>query len=588
MRLRLLILSLFALGLEAKSVHYELAMPEPHTHLLEVSMTLDGTRGREIVAMPVWTPGSYLVREFARNVQDLWAESASGQKLPVEKIDKNHWRIECGPHRKVTLHYKVYAFEHSVRTSWLDADHALINGASVFMYWEKNQKLKHHLDVVMPPEWSTISTSLEPFNVPGNTSFVAADFDELVDSPLELGNQQVLNFEVLGKAHQIAIAGVGNWDDSTLIADFSSIIETETAMFDGLPYDHYLFIVHAGGSRGGLEHKNSSVNFVNRWAFEDSSRYHSFLSLISHEFYHTWNIKRLFPRGVEVFDYDNENYVPELWIAEGITSYYDELVLLRAGLTSRDDYLKIVMKEINGLQAKPGRLHHPVADAGFDAWIKYYRWNEHSDNTTISYYNKGHLLGMLLDILILDASNGERRLDDVMFNMYQEFAPRAAGYTNKDFQRACEKVAGRSFAEFFENYVHGTEELPYEEVFSKAGLVLDTTRSTDSYLGARLRNQNGRVIVSRITEDGPAWQAGLNVNDEIVAIDGFRVRDSKLSYFKMRKPGDIVEMTVSRNGVLRDLLVTVAFEPEKLSGITEPEQMSGYQQLILDRWLGSP
>jgi len=571
--------------LQAKSIHYKLSMPEPHTHLLKVKMTLEGTRGKEMIGMPVWTPGSYLVREFARNIQDLSVVDALGNPVKVQKIDKNHWQLDTGKQRKVVVTYLVYAFEHSVRTSFLDADHALVNGASVFMYWQRNLGLQHRLHVELPAGWSTISTSLEPFNVPGNREFTARDYDELVDSPLELGNQQVLDFQVLGKPHQIAIAGIGNWDDSTLVADFTRIIESEAAIFQGLPYDHYLFILHAGGSRGGLEHKNSSVNFVGRWAFEDSSRYHSVLSLISHEFFHTWNIKRLFPKGVESFDYDGENYTSELWIAEGITSYYDELILYRNGITGRDDYFEVLTREISGLQWKPGRLHQPVADASFDAWIKYYRRNEHSDNVSISYYDKGHLLGLLLDILILEATAGERGLDAVMLKMYEDFGLSGEGYRNIDFQHACENVSGRSFSEFFNNYVHGVAELPYEQVFDKIGVMMDTSSSSESYLGARLRDHNGKITIGRIVEASPAWQAGLNVGDEIIAIDGFRVTNIAIDYYKQRKPGDIVEMTISRNGILRDLLVTVAFRPDDISGLELIENASEEQMALRDAWL---
>lgn len=581
------ILTLFiVISINAKNIHYNLSMPEPHTHMFEVEMRLNGASGKEVVAMPVWTPGSYLVREYARNVQDVSARSEDGSPLSISKINKNHWQIKGKRGQDVIVSYRVYAYEHSVRTSYLNSDHALVVPASVLMYWEKNQKRKHELYVELPETWSTITTSLEPFNKPENRNFVAQNYDELVDSPLELGNQHVIEFEVLGIPHIIGIYGSSNYIDSVLVNDLTKIIEAEAAIFGGLPYKHYNFIFHVEAGRGGLEHSSSSVNFVTRWSFNDDKRYKSLLALLSHEFFHTWNVKRIYPEGIKEFDYDQENYLSELWVAEGFTSYYDELILHRTDIRDREDYLNVIKGEINKLESRPGRLHQSVSEASFDAWIKYYRQNENSNNTIISYYNKGHLLGLLLDIKIINATQGRVSMDDVMMKLYQDFALKQRGYTSEDVRGTCEKASGLDLELFFNSYIYGTEPLPYKEVFSLAGLAMDSTEESSAWLGTTLRDRGGRIMITEIVEDSPAWKAGLNVNDELVAIDGFRVRSEKPDYFKEKIPGDRIICTVSRNGEIRDIHLSVGFTPVSLSAIKQIDEPSDEQKLVFEKWLG--
>lgn len=579
---------LFSLGATAKSIHYTLSMSEPHTHLFEVEMRLDGSGAKETVALPVWTPGSYLVREYAKNVQDVSAHSEDGSRLEIKKIDKNHWEIKGKRGKDIIVSYKVYAFEHSVRTSYLNSEHALVVPASVLMYWQKNQQRTHKLHIEIPDTWSTITTALEPFNKPGNVDFTARDYDELVDSPLEIGNQHVIEFEVLGKPHVIGLYGASNYDDSTLVSDFSKIMEAEAKIFGGLPYEHYTYILHAEEGRGGLEHANSSVNFISRWSFNDEKRYKSLLALIAHEFFHTWNVKRIVPEGVANFDYDQENYLDELWMAEGFTSYYDELILQRIGHVDQDAYLEVLKDEINTLESRPGRFHQSVAEASYDAWIKYYRSNEHSKNSTISYYNKGHLIGLLLDIKIIAATNGNAGLDDVMLKLYRDFALKDKGYTSDNVRQVCEKISGLNLSSFFNNYVFGVEPLPYDEVFDLAGLKMDTTSEKSAWIGAIMRVQNGRLMITGIVEDSPAWKAGLSVKDELISIDGFRSRRSPPVYLGEKVPGDRIICTVSRNGILKDIHLTVGFTPASISELRQVVTPSEDQKVVYEKWLGVP
>lgn len=569
-----------------KAIYYNLSMPEPHTHLLQVEMRLDGAKGKEIIAMPVWTPGSYMVREYAKNVHDVSAHSADGSALEIKKIDKNHWEVGGKRGQDIIISYQVYAFEHSVRTSYLNADHALVVPAGVLMYWEKNEERKHHLHIDLPGNWSSITTALEPFNKPGNVDYVAENYDELVDSPLEIGNHREIEFEVLGKPHLLGIYGSSNYVDSILVADFTKIMEAQAEIFGGLPYDHYAFIIHVEEGYGGLEHANSSVNYIRRWSFTDEKRYKRFLGLISHEYFHLWNIKRIYPKGVEIFDYDNENYLDELWVAEGITSYYDELILQRTAIKDKDTYLDVIKSEINTLEGRPGRLHLSVAEASYDAWIRHYRPNEHSKNSSISYYNKGHLLGLLLDLKIINATSGQAGLDDVMRSLYRDFALKQRGYTSNDVKRACEKISGLKLDTFFNDYIHGVVPLPYKEVFALAGIEMDSTTEKSAYLGATFKNQNGRVTITNVVEDSPAWDAGLNVKDELVAIDGFRAKSASPTYLGEKVPGDRIVCTVSRNGILRDIQLSVGFTPTTISSVKQMDEPTESQKVVFEQWLG--
>lgn len=570
-------------------VHYRVSIPRPQTHMIQVEMTLDGVRGDAVIGMPVWTPGSYLVREFGRHVQDISAVGHDNHPLAIEKMDKNHWKIE-GRRRdqQIVVRYQVYAFEHSVRTSFVNADHALINGASVFMYWKNHLSKKHTLDLELPEAWATISTSLLPFDRPGNTTFMADDYDELVDSPFELGNQHEIRFQVDGKPHLIALYGSSNYSDSILIRDFTKIILTEKAIWGELPYDHYVFIFNLGDSGGGLEHKNSSVMFARRWTFNDKIAYHSFLSLVAHEFFHTWNIKRLRPAGLGPFDYDLEAYTKSLWFVEGFTSYYDELMLLRAGFYTPDDYLAAVTGQINTLENRPGKFHQSLSEASWDAWIKHYRPDEHSDNSTISYYNKGALVGMLLNLKIMTITSGQKSLDDLMRLLYERHYLRSdSPYTTDAVQQAVKTLTGADFGDFFRQFVDSTVTLPYADYLNFAGLRTDTT-ATDSaaYLGVEARESNGRFIIRRVIENTPAWEAGLNVDDELIALNGFRVRQFPPAILSEFKPGQEIMITVSRDGVLNDLSLKLGVKPVRIESISRMQNPTEQQRTLYRIWLG--
>jgi predicted metalloprotease with PDZ domain len=353
-------------------IRYQVAMPNPQTHLFEVTLQVKGWATAVLdLKLPVWTPGSYLVREYAKHLQNF---SATGQKaLAWRKISKNHWQVDTLGQSEITVCYRVFANELSVRTNHLDGTHGYFNGAALFFYLPGFEHQPIQVAIAPPyPNWQ-VATPLP--TVPGQTNtFYAADFDTLVDSPFEIGTHALYEFEAQGKPHQLAIWGQGNTDPDRIIQDTQKIIDVEAELFGGLPYDSYLFLLHLSPQgNGGLEHKNAcSLNYP-RFGFRTKEKYQRFMQLVAHEFFHLWNVKRIRPKALEVFDYEQENYTTSLWFSEGTTSYYDLNIPFRAGIYDAKTLLGNLSKEITRLQTTPGRQVQPASESSFDAWIKLYR-----------------------------------------------------------------------------------------------------------------------------------------------------------------------------------------------------------------------
>jgi predicted metalloprotease with PDZ domain len=568
----------------ATGVAYSVSMPEPATHLYAVTVRVSNVpAGREYVdlLLPVWTPGSYLVREFARNVQDFSA-SANGAAARWETPDKRTWRVwlpRSGP-RSVEATYRVYANELSVRTSHLDDTHAYFNGATMFMYVDGAKDAPVRLTVLTPVDWK-IATGLERADGPLPTTgavaahtFTAPDYDRLVDSPVEAGKIQILSFEALGKPHEIAVWGRGNYEPERLTADVKKIVEAASrAVGRGLPYDRYVFIVHLfPGGGGGLEHLNSTTCESSPFVFQKKETYQDFLGLLSHEYFHLWLVKRIRPVALGPFDYETENYTRMLWLMEGGTDYYADVNLLRAGLLTEDEYYKDMAKQIQSLERTPGRRRMSLEESSFSAWIKYYRQNEHSVNSQVSYYTKGSVVTAMLDLEIRGRTKGAKSFDDVLRFLWDSYAAKGRGVPEDAVEPAVEAVAGSSFREFFDRYVRGTDDIPYDRFLAHAGRRLvaevpeDETRVTPSrkgaWLGANVADANGRTVVSSVLDGSPAWRAGLNAGDELLALDNARTTAASLAdRLADRAPGETVTLTVFRRDELRSFTATLAARP---------------------------
>lgn len=578
----------FALQAQTK-INYELSFKEPQAHYVNVQMELSGLKKDYVdVKMPAWAPGSYLIREFAKNVEGFQA-NAAGKALKSEKINKNTWRVYTAGAADLNVNYSVYAFEISVRTSFVDAAHAFISPTGIFMYPDGQLKSSSTVEVVPFQNWSKVSTGLEP--VAGQKfTYLASDFDVLYDSPIEIGNQEVFEFTAAGVKHEVAMYGGGNYDAEKLKVDMAKIVEVGTAMYGENPNKHYTFIVHnfqRGG--GGLEHLNSTVLGASRDAYATEAGYKGFLNLVAHEYYHLWNVKRLRPVALGPFNYDEENYTTNLWISEGFTSYYENKLMLRSGLWTNQEFVSTLASAITAVVNTPGAKVQSAAESSFDAWIKQYRPNENSANTSISYYSKGELIGLMMDIEISRATKGQKSLDHVMKAMYEKGKAEGKGYTDAEFKAMAEKISGISLTDFYAKFVYGTAPVEYEKYLAYAGVNIKDENAglKIPYLGIANRIIEGHNIISSVARNSVAWNIGLNVNDEILSIDGQapeRVINTMI--VNSKKVGDTIEIKVLRDGLEKTFKVTLPASPNvRLTAELNPKATAA-QKAVWKGWAG--
>lgn len=571
-------------------MHYQVAMPQPQSHLFEVTLRVQHWSEPLLnLQMPVWTPGSYLVREYAKQIQDFAAEGGEKPRpLTWRKLAKNYWQIETAGTSEITIRYRVFANELTVRTNHLDASHGYFNSAALFFFIEGHEKQGIQVKIVPPyPDWQ-VSTSLPPVAGETNT-FQAVDFDTLVDSPFEIGRQRLYDFEVLGKSHQLAIWGEGNADPERIIADTKKIIEVEADLFDGLPYQQYLFLLHLSASGfGGLEHKDSCTLNYPRFGFRVKEKYNRFMQLVAHEFFHLWNVKRIRPKALEVFDYNQENYTTSLWFCEGTTSYYDLVMPLRAGIYDTETFLNGLSKEISRFLLTPGRKVQPLSESSFDAWIKLYRRDANSNNCQISYYLKGEMVSFLLDLLIRCHHQNKRSLDDVMRRVWEQFGKEEIGYTPEQLKDAIESVAEVDLGEFFALYIDGTTELPFDEYLEPFGLEVKGIEEDEPvpFLGLIVKTENAQEIISFVEVDSPAAVAGVDSNDQLLAINGIRVTADQLSdRLKDYNAGDTIELTVFHQDELRTLPVKLEEPRPSCYEIVQIKNLTNAQKQNYNGWL---
>lgn len=554
--------------------------------------------------MAAWTPGSYRIRDYARHVQDLVAiDGDSGATIAAPKVDKQTWRLAPGAAKVVDVSYKVYANELTVRTAHLDDRHAYWNGAALLLYvvGETDRSARVVVEGARP-DWQVV-TGLDRVSE-GRHEYLAPDYDALVDAPFACGPLAIADVDVAGVRHRIAVDGEGNYDLARLRDDVAKIVSTELAIFGGAPlYPQFAFIIHCvpeGQPSGGLEHKRSTTLMWARHRFKPREKYEDFLSLVAHEFFHVWNGKRLRPRELGPFDYRSENYTRALWIVEGVTSYYDELILRRAGLMDAETYLKKVAEHVDRVESTPGRLHQSLEEASFDAWIKYYQRTEHSVNSQISYYEKGQLVAWLLDLEIRFRSAGARSLDDVLRQLHREHPESGPGYDAARFEAACSAAASFDLAPFFDASVRETQELDYDRHLAPFGLRLveeprkdgDTKREEPeerAWLGATVKAEGAKTTVSEVLEGSPAFSDGLLAGDELLALDGLKVGAGDLdARLHERRPGDRVKLAVFRGDRL--LTIEAVLAPKKWArrAIRPRPEATHAERARYEAWLGEP
>jgi predicted metalloprotease with PDZ domain len=642
----LLILTLWlgiqpANAMSEDSIRYSIQTQQAALHRIEISMQVP-TQGRDSIelSMPAWTPGSYLIREYARHIESISArDPKSDQPLTLDKLDKDTWRVDCGQTETVEVRYQLYCREMSVRTNWVETEYAFLTGAGTFLTDRELANIEHVVSIDRPASWPDVATSLKTSRQGNQIVCTAETFDVLVDSPILLGNVNDQQFVVGGKTHHLAsVGGNGLWDFTTASDDVAKLVETEQLFWGNVPYEEYWFLNIISGSGGGLEHDNSCVLMANRWVTRDRDSYVGWLSLVSHEFFHTWNVRRLRPKQLRTYEYSREQNFPELWIAEGVTSYFDDLIVAKSGLMNDSEYLARLSKTIEAVQTAPGRLNQSLYDSSFDAWTKLYRPDENTRNSRISYYSKGSLVAALLDVHLQDLSQGTVDLRSVMVELWSRYSE--TGYTLEDFENLCGELVREDLSGWFDRHIRSAEELNFDPLLARYGLewkaasdnstgptgstsnednadeaetatderspgdaekaesgddeTLDPAKEWKrsnafgkTFVGFETDDRSGNVYVRTVLLGTPAAVAGFNAGDEIVAVDGLRMSSSEWAkLLRLRRPDEQLIVTIARHGELKTIQLVLGTQPElswtlKLSASPTDEQIEHR-----NTWLG--
>jgi predicted metalloprotease with PDZ domain len=572
-------------------MRYHLFCPEPATHLFHLALEVQRPGEAIELALPVWTPGSYLVREFARHLEAVTAADDAGRPLPVERLDKHRFRVRSGGAAAVTVRWRVYANELTVRTSHLDATHGFVSPAGVFLSVRGREAEPHTVVVALPPGWQ-VATALAG----GPMQFTARDYDELIDSPLELGTHRLATFEALGVPHQLAVWGRGNLDLTRLSVDLETIVEAVGGFWGGLPYQRYLFILHlTGKGRGGLEHLASTAVLYPRMGFSDAEAYGDALSLLIHEFFHAWNVKRLRPAALTPYRYDGEQYTRLLWWFEGGTSYYEQLLLARAGLLPARRYLRSLGRLLTTLARTPGASKLTVEEASQLAWVKLYRPDENSGNSGVSYYLKGELVALALDLALRRAGHD---LDGVMREAYARWAEGGLPEDGIE-QLVAERLGPEAARALFDTTVrgHGLPSLDLAQV--GLGLRRRVAQGADDKGGTPGKGEERRagwlgaefgagLTVKSVREGSPAWRAGLTADDELVAEGGFRVDGKGLQQrLEEKGPEGRLRLALFRREELLEVEVPLAEPPEDTLWLEPLPEATPAQRAAFTAWCGA-
>jgi predicted metalloprotease with PDZ domain len=588
------------------SAHFSVSAPNPHDHLLHVELTLAGldpALPHLDLSMPVWTPGSYMVREYSRHVQSLSASAPDHAALPASKLDKATWRVQTRGADSITVSYQVYAHELAVRTNHLDASHGFFNGPALYLYPRDLGCAPPTVSFPnLPDGWQVFSGLDHLSSRPG--TFTAPSWDAFIDCPVELGPHEPITFDALGVPHHVVVWGRGNHEADRLAADLKRIVEANASFFgDALPYPHYTFIIHLTPSgRGGLEHLNSTVLLCQRHDFcagpagtsldadgQPDDRYLEFLRLAAHEHFHAWNVKRIRPERLGPFDYQQENYTRDLWTVEGMTSYYELVCLRRAGLLPPKRFLDCLADSVKTLAAIPGRKLHSLEDSSFDAWIKLYRPDEHTRNSSVSYYLKGELVCFLLDAYIRQATGNNKSLDDVMSALWSSFVETGAGYAEGSYGAWVKQATGVDADQLIDALTRSTDEIDWPRWLAPVGLALDVTYKAGeagAWLGVNTRADG--VGVASVLTGSPALQAGIYPGDELIAFDGFKLNAKSLDEHTRRKrPGDVATLHLFRREELVSVEVTLGAAPPDTYALKASQAATPDAVAVRDGWLGA-
>ena len=591
-------------------VEYHVDLTRAQTQTIDVTMTLRGGSevwGHELdVSMPVWRPGRYQILDLAGGIQSIGATDGDGKTLHMRKYDRATWRVDAKGASEVRVTYRLYCNSLGDRTRHVDATHAFLSGSAVFLYSPKMRHMPLRVTLEMPDSWRiACGLASDPADA---RSLLAPDYDVLVDSPIEAGQIEVHSFESDGKPHEIAIwaqgAGGVTYDAERLKDDFKKIVDECIAIFGDTPYDRYVFLVHiAPGAGGGTEHLNSTIMQTNPAVFDTGKAYRGFLGLTAHEFFHTWNVKQLRPDGLVPYDYQRENYTDLLWVAEGTTSYYDDLIPARVGLMKESDYLDTLNGQIGTYLDTPGSSVQSLEMSSFDSWIKFNKPSPDAPNTTVNFYTVGAVASFVLDMEIRRRTDNTQDLDEIMREMYRRYPLSGGGFSSADMIALIEELTGLEWQGWFDAHIFGTKRMDIEGALAVVGLELvveppkpdkevpkvERERTLRPYLGIRVADASGMARVSNVLTDGPAFEAGIIPGDEIIAINGVRVRaadfDARVDLLDV---GSEARVSLLRRDELMEFRLMPAERPvgsRKVKKLKEPTES---QTTAFRSWLKKP
>ena len=583
---------------------FTVSAPNPHDHLFHVRMTWEGGPSHDepvLLKMPVWSPGSYLVREYPRHVQSVRAHDAKGRSLTITQVDKASWLLHPHGASAVEVVYEVFSHELAVRTNHLDATHGSLNGVATYMYHD--DLLDHPVEVTFElPEGWDVYGGMDALDEDAKR-YGVQNFDLLYDTPVELGVYEPLQFEVAGVPHEVVIWGEGNFDEERLVEDMARSVRAHADLFGGLPYDHYTFILHLSDrGRGGLEHHNSTILLYPQDGFRQGPEgsevdehgqpqhgYLEYLRLVSHEHFHVWNVKRIRPEVLGPFDYGGENYTRDLWTVEGVTCYYEILALRRAGLMTPEKFLEALADSAKVLSGIPGRALHSLESSSLNAWVKLYRPDENTRNSSVSYYLKGELVSFLLDARIRAQTRNAYSLDDVLLALWTHYEETGAGYAEGSYGDWVERVTGVDVEDFLDAYVRGTQELDYEGELEPFGLKLDIKRGANQsggWLGLKTQRSGEALQVTSTLTDSPAQRAGIYAGDELVALDGRKIGGDLDAILARHAPQTTLTMHLFRRGILHETEVELGESPASEWAFRVREDATPAQHALRVAWLG--
>jgi predicted metalloprotease with PDZ domain len=578
----ILLLLLLPAALVHANTQYQISITQPEHHLAEIEMRFVAERAGPLqLKLPAWRSGKYQILDLASGVRFFQANDAGNKSLIFDKVEKSTWELQVSAPGLITVKYQIYANELGQRTRHIDDSHAYINASAYLMYADQTRDQPATVQLQVPANWRSTSGMPRGENP---HQFLAADYDVLADSPIETGIHQAFNFNADGRSYEVVIWGEGNYDPKQIVTDLQKLVAQAPAIWEGYPYQHYLFIIHAtNGAKGATEHLNSTVIQRDRFSFGSREHYLQFLSTAAHELIHTWNVKAYRPAELVPYDYLQPNYSKLLWISEGSTSYFQNQLLLRAGLMTHAEFYADLAKRLDKFDRLPGAQVQSVAQSSFDNWISLS--GDHADNFSVNIYSEGYLVSWLFDHYLLSQSGLKASYRDIHQQLYQRFGKTTA-FTAEDVQNIAQELTGKSLLPWWQQQVESPPQVDSDTLLAAAGLQRVMVKEQQAWLGLTSVHQHGSDKISKVERNSPAWKGGLTIDDEVVAVDQLQLKASLTERLKDFKPGQRIELSLFREGRLQHKNVVLGALPAKPSQIRPVAKPTAAQRKFHQAWLG--